>query len=74
MLLDLEPAVTGIASQPFWLPWHDQAGARVSHVPDFFARRAAAPPAAADAPIRPTVPRRNSTQMLTSLLGWSRAV
>jgi hypothetical protein len=40
MLLDFEPAVTGIASQPFWLPWHDQAGARVSHVPDFFARRA----------------------------------
>jgi hypothetical protein len=39
MLLDFDPAVTGIASQPFWLRWQDQAGARVSHVPDFFARR-----------------------------------
>jgi hypothetical protein len=25
MLLDFDPAVTGIASQPFWLRWHDQA-------------------------------------------------
>ena len=40
MLLDLDPAVTGIASQPFWLRWHDKDGARVSHAPDFFARRA----------------------------------
>lgn len=40
MLLDFDPAVTGIASQPFWLRWRDQAGVRVSHVPDFFARRA----------------------------------
>jgi len=56
MLPDFEPAVTGITSQPFWLPWHDQAGARVSHVPDFFARRAAAPPAAADAPMPPGSP------------------
>ena len=39
MLLDFDPAVTGIASQPFWLRWQDQAGVRVSHVPDFFARR-----------------------------------
>jgi hypothetical protein len=40
MLLDFDPGVTSIASQPFWLRWHDQAGARVSHAPDFFARRA----------------------------------
>jgi hypothetical protein len=40
MLLDFDPAVTGIASQPFWLRWQDQSGMWVSHVPDFFARRA----------------------------------
>jgi TnsA-like endonuclease N terminal len=40
MLLDFDAAVTGIASQPFWLRWRDQAGAGISHVPDFFARRA----------------------------------
>ena len=39
-VLDFDPAVTGIASQPFWLRWHDLDGARVSHAPDFFARRA----------------------------------
>src|SRR5437667_6752487 len=40
MLLDFDAAVTGIASQPFWLRWRDRAGAGISHVPDFFARRA----------------------------------
>jgi hypothetical protein len=40
MLLDFDSAVTGIASQPFWLRWQDQADTWVSHVPDFFARRA----------------------------------
>ena len=38
MLLDLDPDVVGIASQPFWLSWQDEAGAAASHVPDFFAR------------------------------------
>jgi hypothetical protein len=45
MLLDHDPALLGIASQPFWLFWlfwlfweHD--GKQRSHVPDYFARRA----------------------------------
>src|SRR6266849_6685523 len=37
---DFDPAVTGIASQPFWLRWTDDAGGRASHVPAYFARRA----------------------------------
>ena len=40
MLLDFDPAVVGVASQPFWLRWTGEAGERVSHAPDFFARRA----------------------------------
>ena len=37
MLLDFDPEVTAIASQPFWLHWTD--GQRVRrHAPDFFAR------------------------------------
>lgn len=40
MALDFDPAVTGIVSQPFWLHWTDEAGGRVSHAPDYFARRA----------------------------------
>ncbi|SCL59741.1 hypothetical protein GA0070606_3153 [Micromonospora citrea] len=41
MLLDFAPAVAGIASQPFWLFWNDEAsGRRRSHAPDYFARLA----------------------------------
>ncbi len=40
MALDFDPTVVGIASQPFWLSWRDQAGKLISHAPDFFARRA----------------------------------
>ena len=39
MTLDFDAAVVGIASQPFWLCWADEGGRRVSHAPDFFARR-----------------------------------
>lgn len=38
MLLDFDPDVVGIASQPFWLFWTD-AGRSRSHAPDYFARR-----------------------------------
>jgi hypothetical protein len=38
--LDFDRSVVGIASQPFWLYWTDVEGRRVSHAPDYFARRA----------------------------------
>lgn len=37
MLLDFDPDVVAVSSQPFWLTWASQPGAR-RHVPDFFAR------------------------------------
>src|SRR6476660_261516 len=37
--LDFDPSVVGIASQPFWLHWTDEADKPASHAPDFFARR-----------------------------------
>jgi hypothetical protein len=40
MLMDFDPAITGIASQPFWLHWQDGDGRLRRHAPDFFARRA----------------------------------
>ena len=40
MLMDFDPAITGIASQPFWLHWQDKDGRPRRHAPDFFARRA----------------------------------
>ncbi|MFE7107589.1 TnsA-like heteromeric transposase endonuclease subunit [Streptomyces sp. NPDC057575] len=39
MLLDFDPSVVGISSQPFWLFWRSKAGRSVSHAPDYFARR-----------------------------------
>jgi hypothetical protein len=39
MLLDFDPAVIAVASQPFWLHWHDGRRSR-RHAPDFFARLA----------------------------------
>jgi hypothetical protein len=40
MLMDFDPSVTGIASQPFWLHWQHGDGRPRRHAPDFFARRA----------------------------------
>jgi TnsA endonuclease-like protein len=39
LLLDFDPGVTGISSQPFMLHWHDGTRER-KHTPDYFARRA----------------------------------
>lgn len=40
MVMDFDPDITGIASQPFWLRWQDEDGRARRHAPDFFARRA----------------------------------
>ncbi|MFF2897360.1 TnsA-like heteromeric transposase endonuclease subunit [Streptomyces sp. NPDC057966] len=39
VLMDADPGVVGIASQPFWLYWHDGIRER-RHAPDYFVRRA----------------------------------
>ncbi|WP_030061849.1 MULTISPECIES: TnsA-like heteromeric transposase endonuclease subunit [Streptomyces] len=39
ILLDADPEVVGIASQPFWLHWHDGRRKR-RHAPDYFVRLA----------------------------------
>jgi hypothetical protein len=40
MLMDFDPAVRAVSSQPFWLRWRDGEGRVRRHAPDFFARRA----------------------------------
>jgi hypothetical protein len=40
MVMDFDPAIVGIASQPFWLHWQDEGGRAWRHAPDFFVRRA----------------------------------
>ncbi|MED7949323.1 TnsA-like heteromeric transposase endonuclease subunit [Streptomyces sp. BE303] len=39
LLMDFDPQVAGIASQPFWLYWYDAERER-RHAPDYFARHA----------------------------------
>ncbi|MFJ6385442.1 TnsA-like heteromeric transposase endonuclease subunit [Kitasatospora sp. NPDC092039] len=39
LLLDFDPAVVGITSQPFWLFWTTDEGRSLSHAPDYFARQ-----------------------------------
>ncbi len=39
MLMDFDPGVRAVASQPFWLRWRDEEGRSRLHAPDFFARR-----------------------------------
>jgi hypothetical protein len=40
MLMDFDPDVQAVSSQPFWLRWLDSAGRSRRHAPDFFARKA----------------------------------
>ena len=40
MLLDFDPGVRAVSSQPFWLRWRDHEGRSRRHAPDFFARTA----------------------------------
>jgi hypothetical protein len=40
MLMDFDPDVLAVSSQPFWLRWRDGKGRSRRHAPDFFARRA----------------------------------
>ena len=40
MLMDFDPDVVAVSSQPFWLRWTDGTGRLRRHAPDFFARRA----------------------------------
>jgi hypothetical protein len=39
MLLDADPDVVAVASQPFWLCWQDDEERPVRHAPDYFVRR-----------------------------------
>ena len=35
MLLDFDPDVTAVSSQPFWLRWRGEGGGDRRHAPDF---------------------------------------
>jgi hypothetical protein len=39
MLMDFDPDVRAVSSQPFWLHWRDEENRSRRHAPDFFARK-----------------------------------
>lgn len=75
MLLDFDPAVVGVAAQPFWLSWCDDSDSTVRHAPDYFARRGDGSAIVVDC--RP-IERRNdgdrakfeATRRVCARLGW----
>lgn len=75
MLLDFDPSVTGVSSQPFWLFWASETGKAISHAPDYFARRIDGSAMVIDCrPVDRRKPRDwvkfDATQRACDLLGW----
>ena len=75
MLLDFDPDVIAVSSQPFWLYWRGEDGRDRRHVPDFFARLADGTGVVVD--IRPDdrVPEKDAevfavTAAACSAAGW----
>jgi hypothetical protein len=77
--LDFDPAVAGIASQPFWLFWTTAEGKPRSHAPDYFARLADGSARVIDCrPAHRIKPRDqaafDATRAACELMGWSYEV
>ncbi len=75
MLLDFDPSVVGVSSQPFWLFWASETGKGLSHAPDYFARREDGSAVVVDC--RPVDRRRprdwvkfEATQVACNQVGW----
>jgi hypothetical protein len=75
MLMDFDPEVAAVASQPFWLHWREEGGRARRHAPDFFVRRADGSALVVD--VRPDEriePRDagafGATRRMCALAGW----
>jgi hypothetical protein len=74
MMLDFDPNVVGFSSQPFWLSWAGQSGAR-RHAPDYFARLADGTGVVIDVRADDRIPARDAevfemTGRLCASVGW----
>jgi hypothetical protein len=74
MLLDFDPVVTAVSSQPFWLHWHDGRRGR-RHAPDFFARLADGTAVVVDVRADDRIERRDAeafevTARACEVAGW----
>jgi len=75
MVMDFDPGITGIASQPFWLHWQDEDGRSRRHAPDFFARRADGTAVVVDVRADDRIPPKDAevfrvTAMACGQVGW----
>jgi hypothetical protein len=75
MLMDFDPEVAAVSSQPFWLWWRDGKGRSRRHAPDFFARRADGTAVVADVRPDDRVPARDAetfavTAQACEAAGW----
>jgi hypothetical protein len=74
MLMDFDPTVVAVASQPFWLCWHDGSRRR-RHAPDFFVRRADGTGVVVDVRADDRIPERDAevfavTARACAEVGW----
>jgi hypothetical protein len=77
MLMDFDPSVRAVASQPFWLSWHDGRRRR-RHAPDFFARRTDGTGVVVDVRPDERIPERDAeafavTGQACARVGWEFA-
>ena len=75
MLMDFDPAVRAVSSQPFWLRWRDGEGRVRRHAPDFFARRADGTGVVVDVRPDDRIPERDAetfavTALACEAAGW----
>jgi len=75
MLLDFDPGICGVSSQPFWLHWRDEDGGSRRHAPDFFARRDDGTAVVVDVRPDDRIPARDAeafavTASACELAGW----
>ena len=73
MLMDFDPDITGIASQPFWLHWQDEDGLPRRHAPDFFARRAGGGGVVVDVRPDDRIPAKDAGVFRTTALACAQA-
>jgi hypothetical protein len=76
MLLDFDPEVRAVSSQPFWLRWRDADGRSRRHAPDFFARKADGTVVVVDVRPDDRIPARDSetfavTAAACGAVGWA---
>jgi hypothetical protein len=75
MLMDFDPDVRAVSSQPFWLRWRDGRGGSRRHAPDFFARKADGTGVVVDVRPDDRVPERDAetfaaTASACEAVGW----